>query len=202
MAETIKPIAQIAALLLMSSLALPMTTAQETATPPEAGEQEAEPEAEGNPPAAAIAAAAQLLALVQTLDEEAELSANGATFKLADTTLTLVFDVNADRMRLVSAVGIEAALNEAQLRRLMQANFDSALDARYAIAQGLVWSTFIHPLTSLTQEDFISGLAQTVTLAQTYGTTFSSGIVVFGGGDSNEELQELLDSLLDKSREI
>ncbi len=31
----------------------------------------------------------------------------------------------------------------------MQANFDTALDARYAIAKGALWSTFIHPLSDL-----------------------------------------------------
>jgi len=203
MAKALKSKAQIAALFLLSSLALPMMSAQDAPAPPQTDEPQAVPDQpEGDLPEPATAAALKLLALVQALDEEAEFSPNGATFKLADTALTLVFDVNADRMRLVSAIGTEGGLSEAQLRRLMQANFDSALDARYAIAQGLIWSTFIHPLSSLTQEDFISGIAQTVSLAQTYGTTFSSGAVVFGGGDSSEELQELLDSLLDKSREI
>jgi len=39
----------------------------------------------------------------------------------------------------------------------MQANFDSALDARYAIAKGKLWSAFIHPLSELNEEQFFSG---------------------------------------------
>ena len=77
--------------------------------------------------------------------------------------------------------------------------FDTALDARYAIAQGQLWSTFIHPLDSLTQDDFVSALAQTVTLVKTYGTTFSSGAMSFGGGDSSAEIQKLLERLLDEN---
>ncbi|MEM9879185.1 MAG: hypothetical protein AAF862_07890, partial [Pseudomonadota bacterium] len=86
-------------------------------------------------------------------------------------------------------------------KRMLQANFDTALDARYAIARGLIWGTFIHPLSSLTDEDFLSGLGQTVNIATTFGTTFQSGALSFGGGDSQEALKELLKELLDKKDE-
>ena len=88
------------------------------------------------------------------------------------------------------------------LLRLMQANFDSALDARYAIAQGALWSTFIHPLSSINDEDFVSGLGQTVNLVLTYGSSFASGGVVFGGGDSQVEQNQLIEELQDRTKEI
>lgn len=156
------------------------------------------PQADADLPPAAMAAIA-LLTIVTTIDEDAQLTANGATFTIDDTTVTLVFDINADRMRLFSQIAPSDGLSGPQLRRLMQANFDTALDARYAVAQGQVWSTFIHPLTSLTQDDFVSALAQTVTLVKTYGTTYSSGAMSFGGGDSNAEIQKLLERLLDEN---
>lgn len=146
-----------------------------------------------------IQAAAALLAIVTMLDEETQLTANGATFTIDETVVTLVFDVGADRMRLFSQIAPSDGLSGPQLRRLMQANFDTALDARYAIAQGQLWATFIHPLTSLTQDDFVSAVAQTVTLVKTYGTTFSSGAMSFGGGDSNAEIQKLLERLLEEN---
>ena len=149
-------------------------------------------------PPTAMAAVA-LLTIVTTIDEDAQLTANGATFTIDDTEVTLVFDINADRMRLFSQIAPSDGLSGPQLRRLMQANFDTALDARYAVAQGQLWSTFIHRLTSLTQDDFVSALAQTVTLVKTYGTTYSSGAMSFGGGDSNAEIQKLLESLLDEN---
>lgn len=156
------------------------------------------PQADADLPPAAMAAIA-LLTIVTTIDEDAQLTANGATFTIDDTTVTLVFDINADRMRLFSQIAPSDGLSGPQLRRLMQANFDTALDARYAVAQGQLWSTFIHPLTSLTQDDFVSALAQTVTLVKTYGTTYSSGAMSFGGGDSNAEIQKLLERLLDEN---
>ncbi|MEL7032728.1 MAG: hypothetical protein AAGL97_01695 [Pseudomonadota bacterium] len=163
--------------------------------------EEAEPETpqvDADLPPAAMAAIA-LLTIVTTIDEDAQPTANGATFTIDDTTVTLVFDINADRMRLFSQIAPSDGLTGPQLRRLMQANFDTALDARYAVAQGQLWSTFIHPLTSLTQDDFVSALAQTVTLVKTYGTTYSSGAMSFGGGDSNAEIQKLLERLLDEN---
>ena len=80
----------------------------------------------------------------------------------------------------------------------MQANFDTALDARYAIANGLVWGTFIHPLDSLTTRDFASGILQTKSLADTFGTTFSSGALSYGGGDSGAIIEDQLKELLDE----
>ena len=79
--------------------------------------------------------------------------------------------------------------------RLMQANFDSALDARYAVAQGRLWGVFIHPLSPLERDQFLSGIAQTINLARTYGQTYSGGANVFGGGDLNRIYQDLLDDL-------
>ena len=89
-----------------------------------------------------------------------------------------------------------------ELNRLMQANFDAALDARYAVANGRLWGVFIHPLSPLEKDQFLSGLVQTVTVAKTYGTTFSGGAAVFGGGDSNGIYEGLLEELRKKGQEL
>ncbi|MEL6386424.1 MAG: type III secretion system chaperone [Pseudomonadota bacterium] len=147
-------------------------------------------------------AAARLLAFVTELDGDAELQVNGALFTVEDVQLQLVFDLNADRMRLLTPIAPADDIPAADLVRMMQANFDSALDARYGIAQGALWATFIHPLASLTMDDFASGIGQTVNLVRTYGTTYSSGALVFGGGDSAEENRQLIDELIQRGREI
>jgi len=147
-------------------------------------------------------AAARLLAFVTELDGDAELQVNGALFTVEDVQLQLVFDLNADRMRLLTSIAPADDIPAADLVRMMQANFDSALDARYGIAQGALWATFIHPLASLTMDDFASGIGQTVNLVRTYGTTYSSGALVFGGGDSAEENRQLIDELIQRGREI
>ncbi|MEM7524503.1 MAG: hypothetical protein AAF360_12240, partial [Pseudomonadota bacterium] len=88
------------------------------------------------------------------------------------------------------------------LLRLMQANFDTALDARYAVAQGRLWSVYIHPLSALGKDEFISGLGQTVNLARTYGSLYTGGALTFGGGDSNDIHRALIDDLLKKGEAI
>ena len=190
------------ALFLIGSILAPVVaSAQETETAPiEETAPGAAGETEDAPPT--VAAAIELLTLITMIDEEAEITGNGATFQVDGTPVTLVFDVNADRMRLFTRVAASDGLSGAQLKRLMQANFDTALDARYAIAGGQVWATFVHPLVSLNQDDFVSAIAQTVTLVRTYGTTFSSGALSFGAGDSNAEIQKLLDSLIDGETDI
>lgn len=93
-------------------------------------------------------------------------------------------------------------LDAGELLRLMQANFDTALDARYAVARGRLWGVFIHPLKPLERAQFLSALAQTVTVARTYGTAYSGGAAVFGGGDSSEIYRELLEELLERGQEL
>ncbi len=99
-------------------------------------------------------------------------------------------------MRIMSPVVDNSALTPDLAVRLMQANFDSALDARYAIAKGKLWSVFIHPLSPLTDKELKSGLHQVVTLVRSYGGSFSSGGLQFGGGDSRNSVTE------DKPREL
>lgn len=163
----------------------------------------APPAETGNAPGdAVVEAAARLRDTVRRIDPLAKFSEAGAEFSVNGVALLLVYDINADRMRVISPVAEAGALTADELTRLMQANFDSALDARYALAKGFVWAAFLHPLSSLDGADFGSGVAQTVNLVTTYGTSFNSGVHVFGGGDSLEEQQELVDELEKKGEEI
>ena len=138
-----------------------------------------------------------LLELVRRVDADADVQPNGAVFSVAERDMALVFDGSADRMRLLTPVAPAGVLDEAILLRMAQANYDAVLDARYAVANGQVMAVFIHPLGSLAERDFVSGLAQTWTAAETFGTTYTSGAVVFGGGDSSGLLEELLRELED-----
>ena len=53
----------------------------------------------------------------------------------------------------------------------LSANFDRALDARYAISGEFLWSAFIHPLKELQDDQVVNALMQVTTLAVTFGTT-------------------------------
>ena len=81
----------------------------------------------------------------------------------------------------MSPVVEDTELPAEQARTLLEANFDRALDARYAVSRGYVWSAFIHPLSALTEEEFVDGVRQVVTLAENYGTSYTSTDLVFQG---------------------
>ena len=142
----------------------------------------------------------RLEAIIRIFDPEAERNLNSFSFKMPvqdmELNIQVITDPAAGRMRIVIPIVMETSLGPERVKRIMQANFDSALDARYALAQGVLWATFIHPLSSLSDEEFLSGLSQTLNLVATYGSTYSSGLFVFGGGDS----QGILDRLLEDYR--
>jgi Tir chaperone protein (CesT) family len=150
----------------------------------------------------AVAAQAMIDAALKKIDKEIKRETNVWQFELGKRQVIVITDPVAERMRIMVPIGDATLLNQALLTRLMQANFDSALDARYAIANDVLWGTFIHPLTSLDEKAFVSGLAQAIAVADNFGGSFSSGAVVFGGGDSTKlQAQELLELLKKKAEE-
>ncbi|MCL6283812.1 hypothetical protein M3P21_09755 [Ruegeria sp. 2012CJ41-6] len=140
--------------------------------------------------------------IIFALDPEAQPSGPGFQFVIDGMPVLVVTDAQADRMRAIVPIRSANELTAQDLTRMMQANFDSALDARYAIANGTLWAAFIHPLSPLEKNQFISGLGQTVNVARTYGTLYSGGAVQFGGGDSGNLQRQLIDELLKKGEEI
>ncbi len=140
--------------------------------------------------------------LVKRFDKNAQSKPGFWQLRYDDTLIYVITDEDADRMRIIVEVAEAKQFDKEHLYRIMQSNFDSALDARYAIAQGSVWSAFIHPLASLSEKEFFSGLAQTITLAKTFGTTFSSGALTFNGGDSRAEHEKLYQKLLKKGLSV
>ena len=146
---------------------------------------------------------ARLDKLIRAVDENTEGRLGLWAFAVEGVSLQVITDEKADRIRILAPILKTENLDEAVLYRLLQANFDSTLDARYAIANGILWSTFIHPLASLDDESFLVSLGQTVNVAITYGASYSSGLLNFNGGDSRSILQhELIEKLKKKGKQI
>ena len=145
---------------------------------------------------------ARLGKIVLSIDPDARAQGAAIEFDLDGIPVIVVADPTADRMRAMVPIASAEGLSPEDLMRMMQANFDSALDARYAVANGRLWGVFIHPLAALQRDQFLSGLVQTVTVARTYGTGYTSGGAVFGGGDSNEIYKRLLEELKKKGQEL
>ena len=144
----------------------------------------------------------RLRQIVAALDPDVRASGPALEFTLEDIPVIVITDARADRMRAMVPIASVEGLDQTDLLRLMQANFDAALDARYAIAHGRLWGVFIHPLSPLEKDQFLSGLVQTITVARTYGTGYTGGAAIFGGGDSNGIYRELLEKLRRKGQEL
>ena len=91
-----------------------------------------------------------------------------------DTPLVILTDEQNNRMRIISPIIEAASLNKDLLLDTLTANFHSALDVKYAISNGVLWSVFVHPLDALTAQELTSARDQVSAAATTFGTTFSS----------------------------
>lgn len=141
--------------------------------------------------------------LIQKVDKNVRGRAGHWQLTVDNHEILVITDEKADRMRILSPVIQSSELSPKILYRLMQANFDSALDARYSIARDTLWSTFIHPLSSLSDHEFLSGLGQVANLVSSYGGSYSSGALIFQGGDSKDlKPRKLIDELLEKGLEV
>ena len=87
---------------------------------------------------------------------------------------------NHGRMRIMAPIASAKELDEAELRILLQANYARALDAKFALQDGVVWSIFNRPLEGLTRSTFLDGAEQVVTLKKNYGTSYRSTELTFG----------------------
>ena len=92
----------------------------------------------------------------------------------------LISDPNNDRMRIIAPIARLEDVNPRLSEVLLRANFHSTLDARYAVSEGVIYAAFLHPISSLSHELLESALAQVLSLAKTFGSTFSSGELHFG----------------------
>ncbi len=163
--------------------------------PPEAAPPAVPPAETAPPPASGPMTAERLGELVRRADPEAEQEGNGWRFSFQERPMILVSDPAADRMRIMTPIAHTDVLSDDLMYRMLQANYDAVLDSRYAVANGIVWSAFIHPLSPLDDEQFASAVVQVYFAAATFGTTFTSGLFMFGGGDSDEENRKLIEEL-------
>jgi len=101
------------------------------------------------------------------------------TFELI--RLTCISDESSNRMRIIAPILSMDKVRVEDIRKCMEANFRSSLDARYCIFQERLWSAFLHPLADLSEDHFYSAIHQVAELARTFGTTFTSGILAQHG---------------------
>ena len=94
-------------------------------------------------------------------------------FLINKRDILVITDERHNRMRIMSPVTTQDRLNEAELTRLLEANFSSALDAKYALRDQTLWSVFTHPLGELSDEQFLDCVAQVANLANNFGQSYA-----------------------------
>lgn len=108
-------------------------------------------------------------------------------FKIKETFFICITDTKHNRMRIISPITEASRLDDKLKSAALVANFHSALDVKYAIADDLLWSVFIHPLKELTEAQVKDAISQVYSANITFGTTFSSTSLVFPGRRKTEE---------------
>ena len=108
-------------------------------------------------------------------------------FKIKETFFMCITDAKHNRMRIISPITEAKRLTEDLKSAALVANFHTALDVKYAIADDVLWSVFIHPLKELTEAQVKDAVKQVYAANITFGTTFSSTDLVFPGSQSKEK---------------
>ena len=99
-----------------------------------------------------------------------------------EVQLFVLSDESHDRMRIMAPIGELKDVETKVLQMLLEANYDRALDAKYAMRGKELWSVSVHPLATLAPDDFASFLDQVVRLVKNTGSTYASSDLVFGAG--------------------
>jgi hypothetical protein len=125
---------------------------------------------------------AALNRFIREYTDEVEGGGGRWSFTIEEAAVMVLADRAADRMRIMTPVARVADFKDGEYQRLMEANYDRALDARYAIHGGVLWSAFIHPMSSVSHQQFDDGLEQVIRLSANFGTTYASSDMVFAPG--------------------
>ncbi len=108
---------------------------------------------------------------------------SGWAFDFSGIPMLCMVDENANRMRIFALIGEVSTLTDEQRSTISDANFRSALDARYATTNNVLVSLFLHELSSLEESRVRMALRQVASLVVTFGSTYSSGTLVLGSSD-------------------
>lgn len=121
----------------------------------------------------------KMVSIIKSMTQHVSAKGNVVEFKYSDVPMTLIYDVRADRMRIIMPITESDNISKEVLMQAMEANFHSAVDARYGVSNGFLWAAFIHPLSDLSEALLRSAIEQVAKAGKTFGTTFSSGDLIF-----------------------
>ena len=111
--------------------------------------------------------------------------------RVDEIDLFVFADERADRVRVMAPIARADHGDRDLYLVLLSANYDRAMDAHYAVHDGVVWCLFVHTLADLTPKRLETGIQSVLTLAHNTGTTFASGEARFTGMLGVEGVEEV-----------
>jgi len=129
----------------------------------------------------------KLGSIITTVGDSINHSSEGVwEFKYLDRYMIVITDQNNNRMRIITPIVKADKVKRKIIDECMKANFDRALDVKYAISNDIIWSVFAHPLRELSENQAKDAILQVYTAAKNFGSTFTSTHLVFGGGNKKQ----------------
>ncbi len=117
--------------------------------------------------------------LFRSLDVSVEGDAGHWQIVVEKVRIICLTDETHNRMRFIAPIRETDEMDAAELTRCLEANFHTALDIKYAISDGVLWSAFMHPLAELTEPQARDALEQVFNGVLTYGSSYSSSNLSF-----------------------
>ncbi|WP_299521471.1 hypothetical protein [Winogradskyella sp.] len=112
---------------------------------------------------------------------------NAWQFYVKEVQMISITDSIHNRMRIISPIMDSNALTDDLIKAAMIANFHTALDVKYAVTDGVLWSVFIHPLKELSEHQVKEAVSQVYNANINFGTTFASTGLSFPFSQHSEE---------------
>lgn len=98
--------------------------------------------------------------------------------------LLIITDQTNNRMRIIMPIIEKAKITDEQYVEILEAQFDRALDVKYALFEDVLWSVFAHPLGELTEAQVKDAMSQVYYAGYNFGGSYQSTDLIFGGGDN------------------
>ena len=117
--------------------------------------------------------------IVKNSSQDAKGENGFVEFVYKDVRMYLISDTTHNRMRIISPIIEYKDVTKEQLDAIMESNFHTALDARYGVRKGVLYSAYVHPLSALSEEQIKSALVQVANLALSFGSDYSSGLLTY-----------------------
>lgn len=121
----------------------------------------------------------KLNTIYKTVSDSIEGNNGSWRFSINDVVILSLTDTKNNRMRIISPIMESDKLDDQLIKAALVANFHTALDVKYAVSDGVLWSVFIHPLKELSAKQVNDAVSQVYYANINFGSTYASTSLIF-----------------------